>query len=267
MNEVVINSTEELIKALNTFPNHFIFRGHANSTWKLESSLERVIGDQWSSANAEKFESFSLDRFCSKFHLYDHENISPDSKLASLALMQHYGVPTRLVDFTESPFVALYFALEAYNPQSGNNLAIYALDYKSVMDHSINYIKQRDSGFLETRSTFSKKQDQIFEEIVDRFSYDIAWITEPKLLNARLDRQAGCFLLSGNKATKIETILTSPIYSSCDIQKLIINGELYTGIFALLRKMNITSKSIYGDLVGMAKSIKMEMQVYSAPVT
>ena len=265
MTNVVINSMDQLIRLLNEFPNHYVFRGHANSRWKLESSLERVIGAGWSAQSAEKFESRSMDLFASKFHLYDCENIFPESKLATLALMQHYGVPTRLIDFTESPYVALFFALEAYDAQSDADFAVYALDYSAIMERSINYIRDRDAAFQETRQSVHKKQDEIFEQIVDRFAYEIVWVTEPKQLNARLDRQAGCFLLSGNKGTKIESILSSGIYADCDMQKLTISGSFYPSVFALLRKMNITSKSIYGDLVGLAKSIKMEMQVYSRP--
>ncbi len=263
MKEINITSTEELIKNINELPNHYLYRGQADAQWKLESSLERIIGEKWSDKEAQKFEEYSLKQFKSKFHLYDRENIQPESKLAWLSLMQHYGVPTRLLDFSESPYVALYFALEAYNPQSKKPLSLYAINYKSVLDKSISHIQTKDSEFKETKDSIHDKQDEIFEKIVDRFSYDIAWITEPKLLNTRLDRQAGSFLLSGNRGIRIENILSLDLYSDTEFYKYIIPTELYEGIFAFLRKMNITSKSLYGDLDGLARGIKMEMQVYS----
>jgi hypothetical protein len=132
------------------------------------------------------------------------------------------------------------------------------------MDQSIEFIGARDSNFKETSHTIHKKRDEIFENIVDRFAYEIAWITEPKQLNTRLDRQAGCFLLSGNKGVRIESILNMDTYKNCTLKKFVVAHEIYSGIFALLRKMNITSKSIYGDLDGLARSIKMQMQIYSA---
>src|SRR5262245_32216935 len=100
MNEIAVNSTKALIRQLNQLPNNFIYRGEADATRPLQSSLERVIGNAWSAELAERFEKFSFDQFKSKFHLYDLENISPGSKLAWLSIMQHYGVPTRLLDFT-----------------------------------------------------------------------------------------------------------------------------------------------------------------------
>ena len=263
MTEVDIRSVEELIEQLNKLPNHFLYRGHANADWPLQSSLERIIGSKWSAGEAKKFEEYSIAQFQSKFHLYDRENVKPDSKLAWLSIMQHYGVPTRLLDFTESPYVALYFALEAYNPQTCADFAIFAFDYSAIMECSIEQISSKDGEFSETRSSVYERQDQIFDEVVDRFAYDIAWIAEPKQLNARLDRQAGSFLLSGNRGLRIENVLDSKLYANVTMYKFCVAHDLYTGIFALLRKMNITSKSLYGDLDGLARSIRMQMQVYS----
>ena len=263
INEIRIESVEELIRRINDFPNHFFYRGHADANWALQSSLERILGGAWSTEQAQLFEEDSINRFQSKFHLYDKENIEPDTKLAWLSIMQHYGVPTRLLDFTESPYVALYFAIEAYKPQSGADLAVFALDYSAIMDQSIAFIASKDVEFKETRSSVYKKQDLIFETIVDRFAYEIAWITEPKKLNARLDRQAGSFLLSGDRGLRIADVLASKQYKDVPMSKFIVPACLYTGVFALLRKMNITSKSLYGDLDGLARSIRMQMQAYS----
>ncbi len=263
MKQINISSTEELIRKINSLPNHYIYRGQADAAWSLQSSLERVVGNSWSSASAQKFEDFSLERFQSKFHLYDNENCQPTSKLAWLAAMQHYGVPTRLLDFSESPYVALYFALESFNHNSNTDFSLFALDYRALLEKSINHIRSIDRNFKECRQSIQSKHDEIFDQIVDRFSYDIAWVTEPKILNARIDRQAGSFLLSGNRAKRIEEVLSSDLYQDVDIQKLSIPCNLATGVYALLRKMNVTSKSLYGDLDGLAKSIRMEMQVYA----
>lgn len=258
-----VRDINELMHELNKLPNNFVFRGHSDASWKLESTLERMFGNTLCADKAKLFEKYSLDTFKSKYHIYCGIEHVPKSKLAWLSVMQHYGVPTRLIDFTTSPYVALYFALETYDPLSNKKLSIYCLNYSAIIDESIKSIKNIDSHFNETRSSIQGKQDDMFDSIIDRYIHDIAWVIEPLELNARIDRQAGTFLISGNLGSTIESIINSDLYNNCSVTKIIIPAELYEGIYVALRKMNINAKSIYGDLVGLAKSIKIEFQAYS----
>lgn len=264
MKTIQLSSIEELIHAINSLPNHYIYRGHSNASWKLETTLNRALGTKFERDFAEKAERFSLDNFSARFHLYDRENNEPHSLLEWLSLMQHYGVPTRLLDFTSSPYAALYFGIEGYNFQALPEMALYCIDYTGLMNKSIELIKAEDSLFNETRQSIHKKSDAVFDEFIDRFNRDILWVTEPDKLNVRIDRQAGCFLVSGNKGISIEQLLERPSYSDVDARKYILPGSLAENIFALLRKMNISGKSIYGDLGGLARSLALEIRIYAA---
>lgn len=261
--ELKIERIEELMHELNVLPNNFVFRGQSDSDWGLQSTLERTLGFDWNAKNARKYENYSLSTFKSKYHIYSGSEHIPKSKLSWLSVMQHYGVPTRLIDFTTSPYIALYFALETYNPSLQKDFSIFCLDYTALLEKSISYMHEKDSHFKESRSSMQGRQDEIFDEAVDRYSFDIAWITEPVELNARIDRQSGTFLISGNLEKTIESIINSDLYSKCKFVKIIIPGDLYEGIYVALRKMSINSKSIYGDLSGLAKSIRMELQAYA----
>jgi hypothetical protein len=131
------------------------------------------------------------------------------------------------------------------------------------MDASVDFIKNRRPDFHETRKTISTNHDRYFDSVVDPGNYDIAWIAEPMRLNVRLDRQEGTFLIAGNREKKIADLLKSEIYNNAQMEKLIISGKLYQQAWGLLRKVNLTSKSIYGDLVGLAQTIRMELQAYA----
>ncbi|HEX3748066.1 MAG TPA: FRG domain-containing protein [Bryobacteraceae bacterium] len=89
----------------------WIFRGHKKETYPLRPLIER----DYPYMDWAEVEYKSLREFQSKAALHmDPARLPPTSlefKLTWLATMQHYGLSTRLLDFTYSPYVALYFAL------------------------------------------------------------------------------------------------------------------------------------------------------------
>lgn len=259
-----IECPEKLIEKINSFPNHYVYRGHSNDSWNMQTTLERGAGSKFSKEFAEKYEKYSRDEFSARFHLYDKENVSPKTSLEWLSLMQHYGVPTRLLDFTTSPYAALYFSLETYDTSARPDIALFCIDYTALMEKSLCLIAAEDNNFSETRDSIRGKQDKIFDEFVDRFNRNILWVTEPQRLNARIDRQAGCFLVSGNKGSRIMDLIESSEYEEVEMLKILYPGDKVESIFALLRKMNISGKSIYGDLNGLAKSLALDLKIYAA---
>jgi hypothetical protein len=261
MNTIQIGEMKELIQKLNEIPSHYIFRGHSNEQWKLLSTIERMYIGQ-SADVIRRAEDYSILEFKSKFHLYDNENRTPTTKLEWLSLMQHYGAPTRLLDFTTSPYVALYFAIETMLPQQEEDPCVYALDYRALIKTSIEALRTIDRDFNKSYEQVLKNQDEVFEAVVDRFSSDILWATEPSRVNLRLDRQAGCFLFSGRPGMTIETLLSSDRYGKVDYTKIVMDRTLYESIYALLTKTNINSKVIYGDLSGLGRSIRMTLYAY-----
>jgi len=267
MKEVLIKDPRELVEVVNGFSNGYVFRGQANASWPLTSSLERMLEPVWDTDGFDfkKFEDFTLKRFMGKCHLYSSDAINPASKLEALALMQHYGAPTRLVDFTESPYLALYFAMETYNPLAKHEFALYAVDCTSLMKRSLEKLKDFDNKFSYDLRSLEDNKDSIFDDIIDRFTLELLWVSEPKVMNRRLDLQAGTFLTSINRRTRIEDAINNPIYSDVAMVKYVIPSSMYENVYALLRQANITSKSIYGDLEGLGRSVRMELAAYARP--
>jgi hypothetical protein len=87
-----------------------IFRGHANSEWKLLPSIGRHFAGNW--GDVLDREKQALDEF--KTRSVPYLKISPKHDIEWLCLMQHYGCPTRLLDFTLNPLIAIAgYPLEA----------------------------------------------------------------------------------------------------------------------------------------------------------
>ncbi|MDB9741393.1 FRG domain-containing protein [Akkermansiaceae bacterium] len=270
INEIEIEDIGRLIEILNKMPNHIIYRGQADARWGLTSSLERLLEpiSKEEAFDFLKYEKFAIKEFTSRYHIYTQNRPEQLSRFEMLSFMQHYGTPTRLIDFSSSPYLALYFALESYNPLSQDDFSLYALDYKHIMSKTHDAIKNSDNKYEKKlrKAEDAGKTDAIFEKIVERFNLDLVWVDEPDIVNNRIERQAGTFITCLNRNKNTEEILNSEGYKECDMNKYIIHNSLYEGVFTLLRKMNISSRSVYGDLEGLGKAVKMELQAYARPM-
>ena len=88
---------------ISRFRSPFVFRGLSDATYRLETSLMRLGGPYW------QLEKHLLRNF-RKYALASYAG-EMDSIWLLLALAQHHGLPTRLMDWTYSPYIALHFAL------------------------------------------------------------------------------------------------------------------------------------------------------------
>jgi hypothetical protein len=97
----------EAIDNLTSNPYEWLFRGQEEASWSLAPTLERICpADTRYRAERQLFEDFTA-----KAHIYT-SHLPPTEDFQSwMATMQHHGIPTRLLDWTYSPYVALFFAV------------------------------------------------------------------------------------------------------------------------------------------------------------
>jgi len=107
--------------------NHkgWLFRGQRNPEWELETSLERA--SRRCAVEQTKYEKATVREFRRHAHSFLSHVPNETDILEWLALMQHYGAPTRLLDFSYSFWIALFFAFE----EAENDCSVVALDPSS----------------------------------------------------------------------------------------------------------------------------------------
>lgn len=249
--KIILQSWNEFDAAVGKMPfRRWLFRGHADDSWKLETSLYRLFTDLQKTfeisciENKRRFafardrrETAMINQFKANAHLY-LKTLSPNSasKLEWLSIMQHFGCPTRLLDVTASHYIALYFALE----EGHGDAAVYAFDHGEFRKIDIE-----DIG--------PKYQQSVLENKKGSKAFIIPY--EPKQTNERLVAQQGAFLVPSNNYEKIERIISLYRPDKPLAKKFIIPAKLRLEGLKKLRRMNITAASLFPGLDGFCRSL------------
>jgi hypothetical protein len=177
-------------------------------------------------------------------HFLDHIPEREDD-FQWLALMQDHGAPTRLLDFTWSPYVAAFFALH----NATSEAVIWACN-----PAEIERMKKLD---LERPGAFRKH----FLSGPGTF----VWLGEPHAMNRRLIAQSGTFLVPAVLDQSVEDILAHYPRPRQTLTKFVLSTEsIREEGMRELYKMNITQATLFPDLDGLARSLAYELEFHWA---
>lgn len=229
----LLDCVKEAKKALGN-PEQLWFRGQSRAHYALLPSLLRfAVGAQKEHLLFQKFVQYSFRHFPRR-----------RSDWETLFDMQHYGIPTRLIDWSENLGIATFFAVNYRGPNAANeNAAIYLLDAIALNSYS----KLSNIPFVPEDSDFDYKkiywQKKPFAPI-----YPIA--IQPLFQSDRIIAQKGMFTVHGDN--------TDPIESLCPqaVKKIILTPSAVVGAREFLEIANIDARSVYPDMAGIADYVR-----------
>jgi hypothetical protein len=177
----------------------FAFRGQADSGWPLQTSLARHFSkhlndrqtDQWRTRELKMYQFFRerLLQLCPD--LYDKWD-----KMGILALMQHYGARTRMLDFTYCQKVAAWFALKDAQGSS----AVWIVDRVALEKRG------RELGMTDYCGPDHDPEYKVFNKEKHTDYRKIGFISDAQQ-NERLAAQKGCFFVVGSISNEVDEAL------------------------------------------------------------
>jgi len=262
VNPIKVQNWFDLQQQLNmyfgtSYTASWAFRGVGKEEWKLQSSLERLN----LLIPLVEAERYLLTTFQRRVHHYISDPPDKDDYLEWLALLQHHGAPTRLLDWTKSPYVALFFALDQPH-EAGGSCALWAIDLQWCKEQAIKQISSTGRiNIIDPDESLGKPntfREVFFTDLPIQFVAPL----QPFRMNERLTIQQGLFLCPGDLQKSFEDNLLTFTYDFANhVNKIVIPNILREEILVMLNKMNINRASLFPGIDGFAQSLITNLQI------
>lgn len=273
-NDLIYNIFKQWKKeAGNEPPPHIWFRGQDRDEPLLPRVLRKVKNpDTGIECNYNEY--YIHQAFSASYRNYTSERFQ-DRSSEYYSFMQHYGIPTRLLDWTENGLWALYFTASggAYDenvqrvvwvmkPGALNQLSKVGTSYGPLLSHvALVQLRLKMPGSIDENGQFIK---QFINREIDHLHPDDKPSFDKLRLpvafwpvssgNIRIAAQKGCFTIHGTEYQPIESV-----FNNSEIRKDLIKVKIRKESIVLLREqlrlMGGTPMSVYPDLFGLATEL------------
>jgi hypothetical protein len=215
---IEISSFGKLHDRLTEFRDGWIFRGHSDVSWKLVPKAGR-----------ESFKGNDQTLFkAGKLRAIEYLSPRPLSDWDWLAIAQHHGLTTRLLDWTTNPLNAAYFALQgqADRPEEADKPAVI---------HAAKF-----------ETPFGESADNLYS---DPMTCRGVSIFRPSGVVPRITRQGGLFTIHGPPSSPMEELPPGVV----TLNRIVIGSRYRARLLADLAFYGITSASLFPDLDGLSR--------------
>jgi len=247
--------------------NETFFRGHSDAAFELTPSVLRK-----NSKGGWKYLPWE-DRLCKELLIAHYGEFQGDqSTFDKLVRMQHYGLPTRLLDITTNPLMALYFACAEATDKDGevilfsmarakvkyydsdaisciSNLSQLTYGQKNEIDLHLDLKPFNESPPIRKLLHHIKSEKGYFEARIIAKDLDSIVCVKAKQTNSRIRSQSGAFLLFG-----LESTLPDTGSEDIDIERITIQNKEH--IREELDRLNINAMTAYPSIDQTAERLK-----------
>lgn len=207
--ELIFYLQENYVMDIGQGDDELCYRGLSSQQYDLRPSIMRVIDENKNIVNLLKYEESMISLFKK---MVPEEFLSNESDIDILAKMQHYGLPTRLIDFTTNPLVALYFACCSNYNEDGKIIVtktkgqLYSEIYKLFYNYEISI----DGDIHINSLSIDDLEYLVGSMFLDGFTRDTFYF--PKYISQRERNQSAIFYVVTYPIAKLERKNGEKIY-------------------------------------------------------
>ena len=240
---------------LGRFRSDLVFRGQQDAANDLSTSLARLGGDY------DRLEPHLLRNF----RKYAYADIRNETFWDWLALAKHHGLPTRVLDWTHSPYVALHFATASLLNYERDGV-VWTIDYVRAAEHLPTTLRSilDDEGANSFTTEMVERAARTLPEL-DALAVDDDFVLflEPPSLDARIVNQYALFsLVSSPRVHFHDWLADRPGVA----RRIVIPADLKWEVRDKLDQANVTERVLFPGLDGIARWLTRHYSPRGVPI-